>query len=74
MQALLDAGMPVASSCHGDAVCGKCKIEILAGKENLSPIESGEEILRRRLRIRDPYRISCQSRVLGDITVDATYW
>ncbi len=74
MDSLLAAGLPVASSCHGDGICAKCRIQIVAGAENLSPINPREQILRDRLRIAREYRISCQTLVLGDITVDATYW
>jgi 2Fe-2S ferredoxin len=74
MEALLKAGLPVASSCHGDAVCGKCRVEVIAGWENLSAPEGAELIVNRRLRIKAPYRVSCQARVLGDVTVDTTYW
>ncbi|NJL24074.1 MAG: (2Fe-2S)-binding protein [Calothrix sp. SM1_5_4] len=75
MTALLKAGLPVASSCHGDGVCAKCRIVILSGSENLSKVESGRtEFCRDRLRIPREVRISCQTRVLGDIVVDAGYW
>jgi len=74
MESLLAAGVPVASSCYGDAVCGKCRLEILSGKENLSPIDSAESILMDRLNIPSDYRISCQVKVLGDITIDVAYW
>lgn len=74
MESLLEAGLPVASSCHGDGICARCRIEIVNGWENLSPINETESILRSRHRIQKPLRISCQTEVLGDITVDASYW
>ena len=74
MKSLLLAGMPVASSCHGDGVCSKCRIQILSGMENLSPINVTEEVLRDRLKVPKDVRISCQTQVLGDITVDTSYW
>lgn len=74
MQALLDGGLPVASSCKGDGVCAKCRIEIVAGKENLSPENELEAFLRERHSIPRAQRVSCQTQVLGDITVDTTYW
>ncbi len=36
MKSLLEAGLPVASSCDGDGVCAKCRIQIVEGAENLS--------------------------------------
>ena len=74
MKSLLAAGLPVASSCKGDGICAKCRIQIVAGAENLSQINPREQMLRDRLRIAPDSRISCQTLVLGDITIDATYW
>jgi 2Fe-2S ferredoxin len=74
MRSLLDAGLPVASSCHGDGVCAKCRIVIIEGMDHLSPINTTEELMRDRLRIPVGVRISCQTQVFGDIVVDATYW
>lgn len=74
MKSLLDAGLPVASSCHGDGVCAKCRIVIVEGSENLSKINPVEQMLRDRLKIAREVRISCQTQVLGDIRVDASYW
>jgi 2Fe-2S ferredoxin len=74
MDSLRRAGLPVASSCDGDGVCGRCRLVIVAGAENLSPLKPIEEILRTRLRLPGGVRISCQALVLGDVTVDASYW
>ena len=74
METLLAAGLPVASSCQGDAVCGKCRVEIVEGWNNLSPIETAELVVSRRQNVKKPYRVSCQARVLGDITIDTGYW
>jgi 2Fe-2S ferredoxin len=74
MRALLDAGLPVASSCHGDGVCAKCRIQVISGAENLSRINPLEQNLRDRLRIPGDKRISCQTAVLGDVVVDTGYW
>jgi len=74
MKSLLQAGLPVASSCHGDGVCAKCRIIIVEGHENLSQINSLEQMLRDRLKIPREARISCQTQVLGDIRIDASYW
>lgn len=74
MRSLLEAHLPVASSCHGDGICAKCRIVIIEGMDHLSPINTTEELLRDRLRIPRDVRISCQTQVFGDIVVDATYW
>lgn len=74
MQALLDAGVPVASSCRGDGVCAKCRIEITDGRKNLTPENSLELYLRERFQIEKAIRVSCQTQILGDITVTTSYW
>lgn len=74
MEALLEAGLPVASSCHGDGVCAKCKIEILEGNENLSQPSDLENFLKLKNPMPPHFRISCQTQILGDILIDATYW
>jgi 2Fe-2S ferredoxin len=74
MKSLLAADLPVASSCLGDGICGRCRIQILEGKENLSKTGILEEILRDRLNLAREIRISCQTTVYGDILIDASYW
>jgi 2Fe-2S ferredoxin len=74
MQALLAADVPVSSSCHGDGVCAKCRIEVIEGAENLSEANEIELDLKQRNKIADNFRISCQTSVMGDILIDAAYW
>lgn len=74
MESLLSSGHPVASSCHGDGVCAKCKITVVSGGDNLSKENPTEEFLREKHKLSDNVRISCQVEVNGDIVVDATYW
>lgn len=74
MKSLLDAGLPVASSCDGEGVCAKCKIIVVAGNEYLSPENETESFLKETNSIPSGIRISCQVQVFGDITVDASYW
>lgn len=74
MQALLAHGLPVASSCNGDGICGKCRIQILSGAENLSARTELEEILKDKYKLDKNERISCQTQVLGDIRIDTRYW
>jgi ferredoxin, 2Fe-2S len=74
MKSLLDHGLPVASSCNGDGVCSKCRLKIISGAENLSEPNETELILKEQNDIGKDFRISCQTEVLGDVTVDASYW
>ncbi|MBO9665436.1 MAG: (2Fe-2S)-binding protein [Bdellovibrio sp.] len=74
MEALLNGGLPVASSCSGDGVCAKCRVQIVEGSENLSSENETEAFLRESKGVPQGTRISCQVQVLGDVTVDTTYW
>lgn len=74
MEALLEAGLPVASSCHGDGVCAKCKIQILEGAQNLTSENDTEKFLRESKDLPKDHRVSCQVQILGDIKIDASYW
>ena len=74
MDALLAAGLPVASSCRGDGVCAKCRVVVVEGKENLSRENETEAYLRERHNIPKVERVSCQVQVLGPVTVDTSYW
>jgi 2Fe-2S ferredoxin len=74
MKALIEANIPVASSCLGDGICGKCRIIVLEGTTSLSPESQQEHFLREKFHISGNMRISCQTQVLGDITIDTTYW
>ena len=68
------AGLPVASSCSAEAVCGKCVMKVLNGQENLSPVSSHEKRLLVRDKRQESERISCMTRVVGNCTVTTGYW
>lgn len=74
MEQLLLASIPVASSCHGDGVCAKCRIQVVQGAENLSKINAVEELVRDRFKIAREFRLSCQTAILGDMLIDTAYW
>lgn len=74
MASLLEAGFPVASSCDGEGVCAKCRMQVLEGTENLSRATELEEFLIERYELKKGVRISCQCEVKGDVKVHATYW
>ncbi len=78
MQALLAHQVPVASSCKGDGICGKCRMIIVSGSENISPISELEKILIEKNKFPKGTRISCQVHITGapdsEIEVDTGYW
>ena len=74
MRSLLDAGLPVSSSCNSDGVCAKCGVRVIEGMQNLSAPNATEVFLKEKNNIRSDFRISCQTQILGDIIVDTGYW
>lgn len=74
MKVLRAHDLPVASSCQGDGVCGRCRIQILMGMEHLSTPNDTEKVLRERNHLLPNERISCQTTVHGDILIDTSYW
>lgn len=74
MTTLLSAGVPVASSCSGRAVCCKCVVTVTEGKENLSK-ETDDEIHQKEVKgFKKAQRLSCQATILGDVELDTGYW
>ena len=74
MKILLEHQIPVASSCNGDGICAKCRVEVTQGQENLSPANEAESLLKNKFRFDDRFRISCQCHVLGDVSLKTSYW
>lgn len=74
MQALISRGVPVASSCKGELVCGKCYVKVTDGSYNLSSCSSNERDFMEIKAIENGCRMACQCEVEGDIEVDTPYW
>lgn len=71
LSASLEAGIPHFHACGGKAKCSTCRILVLEGYENLSPINKKEAFLRRKLPFPKTVRLACQSFVTkGDVTIE----
>jgi ferredoxin len=61
-------------NCHGLAQCGSCRVLITRGIENASPMGFFEKMRLKvslaRIGHEDTMRLSCQTRVMGDMTVE----
>ena len=73
MEVLQSNEVPVASSCLGDGICGKCVVEIKF-KNNSSPITELESQLVKKYDWSNLQRASCQTLVSSDLVARSTYW
>jgi len=72
-QSLLEAatilGVEMAHECGGFASCSTCRVVVEEGYENLSGIEFEEEDMLDLAVLSPPYRLACQARIVGEVTV-----
>ena len=61
----VDMDVRVSHVCGGDGACGTCRIEVVHGWDSLSPPTPDETYK----EIESPYRLSCQSKLMGDVIV-----
>lgn len=62
----LDHNVPMEYACGGNGFCTTCMCDVKEGMSNLSPRNDREENMG---VVDDPHRLSCQSEVLGDVTI-----
>jgi ferredoxin len=65
-----DDGLGLSGTCEGNGDCGLCGITIISGNENLNPPTPEEETLLKKLEFPAGVRLSCQSRVKGNVVID----
>ncbi len=71
MQALLKANIAVASSCLGDGICGKCRVQ-LTGNANLANDLELQTLAKNKAEPNE--RLSCQVIVVDTLQVKTSYW
>ena len=74
LEAARQAGLPVASSCGADGVCGRCGLEILAGVDRVGVEGERERLIKQRNRVDPKLRLSCLVDIGADLAVTAPYW
>lgn len=74
-QAIVGAGLPLASSCGGEGVCARCMVQILSGGEALSPPTDLETRLLARQEVdSEEIRMACLTSVNGSVSLTTSYW
>jgi uncharacterized 2Fe-2S/4Fe-4S cluster protein (DUF4445 family) len=70
---LKKAGKVLKSSCGGCATCSDCMIVVKSGEMNLAPQTFEELRLLGNVFHITKERLSCQTKVLGDVTIDISH-
>ena len=74
LEAARRVGLPVASSCGADGVCGRCGLVILASDDRVADESAREREIKQRNRIDPQLRLSCRIAVETNLRVTAPYW
>ena len=74
LEAARQAGLPIASACGGESLCGRCGVSVLAGAGALSPEDEPEARAKRRNRVPAERRLACRAAVSSDLEITASYW
>lgn len=80
LQAARSLGVDVDSVCGGRALCGRCQVLVMEGEfpkhgvsssaTHLSAVNAAEESFARRRPLPPGQRLSCQSRIEGNLVID----
>jgi adenylate cyclase len=61
LDASLGAGIPHFHACGGNAECSTCRVLVMEGMENLSPVNEAEKKLRKVINLPANIRLACQT-------------
>jgi len=80
LQAARSLGVDVDSVCGGRALCGRCQVLVMEGDfpkhgvtssaSHLTPVSEAEQSFARRRPLPAGHRLSCSSRIEGDLVID----
>ena len=74
LDAVLQAGLGLGQSCDGIALCGFCRVQVMDGLENLSPMGEEERKILAAQQAGDNERLACCAKVGGSVTITTDYW
>lgn len=74
LDAVLQTGLGLGQSCDGIALCGFCRVQVLEGLENLTPMGEEERKVLAAQHAGDDERLACCARVSGPVTITTDYW
>jgi len=68
------AGLPVASACGAHGLCARCGVTLVSGADRVSEETDDEREAKRLNRVDADQRLSCMTRISGNVEITATYW
>ena len=74
LEAARQAGLPMASACGAEGVCGRCGVTVISGASAVSPETETEIDVKTRNRIESGQRLACRAVVDGPVEITASYW
>ena len=73
MENLLSHNIPVASSCGGEGICGKCRMEISTLEKLAKPSDLEKKTLEKN-NAKTSERLSCQIYIHESASLKTNYW
>ena len=74
LNALKMNDVQISHYCGGNCTCATCRIEILEGSENLSPVLGREAMVLGNENCQKGDRLACQVRIKGDVRILIPKW
>src|SRR3990167_4049845 len=66
LEAALEHQVPIYHTCGGNCSCSTCRVIVLKGAENLSPMDEAEKQVLDSFDLKHPYRLGCKALVLKE--------
>ena len=74
LAAALKNGVRVMHACGANTLCATCRVAVVEGAENLTPMRAKEKLsLRYHLSVSPRVRLACQARVLGPVDAEPVF-
>ena len=67
-------GVELMHSCGGIGACTSCRVQILSGRDELSPMGRAEREQLKESGILETHRLACQTMVYGDVVLERPLW
>jgi ferredoxin, 2Fe-2S len=67
-------GVELMHSCGGIGACTSCRVQILSGTDQLSPVGRAEREQLKESGILETHRLACQTMVYGDVVLERPLW